>query len=58
LTLTYFLSGHIEEGRAQAKEVLTLNPKFSFQGYAKSLQFKNPDNKMQLIDALQKAGIH
>jgi adenylate cyclase len=58
LTITYFLSGHNQEGRAQAKEVLKLNPKFSFQGYAKSLQFKNPADKMQLIDALQKAGVN
>jgi adenylate cyclase len=57
LTITYFLSGHIEEGRAQAQEVLRLNPKFSFQDYAKSLQLKNPADKMQLINALQKAGL-
>jgi adenylate cyclase len=57
LTITYFLSGHIEEGRAQAHEVLRLNPKFSFQDYAKSLQLKNPADKMQLINALQKAGL-
>jgi adenylate cyclase len=58
LTITYFLSGHNEEGRAEAKEVLRLSPKFSFQGYAKNLQFKNPAEKMQLINALQKAGIN
>ena len=58
LTITYFLSGHNQEGRAQAKEVLKLNPRFSFQGYAKSLQFKNPADKMQLIDALKKAGVN
>jgi hypothetical protein len=58
LTITHFLSGHNEEGCAQAKEVLRLNPKFSFQGYAKSLLLKNPADKMQLIDDLQKAGIN
>jgi TolB-like protein len=58
LTITYFLSGHNEEGRSQAQEVLRLNPNFSFEGYAKSLHLKNPAAKMQLIDALQKAGLN
>jgi TolB-like protein len=57
LTITYFLSGHIAEGRSQAKELLRLQPRFSFEGYARSLQLRNPADKMQLIDALQKAGL-
>jgi tetratricopeptide (TPR) repeat protein len=57
LTITYFLCGHIKEGCAQAKEVLKFYPKFSFEDYVKSLQFKNPADKIELINALQKAGI-
>jgi len=57
LTATYFLSGRDEEARSQAKEVLRLQPKFSFEGYAKRLRLKNQADRKHLIDALRKAGL-
>ena len=57
LTITYFLSSRHEEGRAQAKEVLRVQPKFSFEGYAKRLRLKNQADRKHLIDALRKAGL-
>jgi adenylate cyclase len=57
LTVTYFLTGRDKEARAQAKEVLRLQPKFSFEDYAKRLRLKNPGDRKHLIDALRKAGL-
>jgi hypothetical protein len=49
--------GRVEEARAQAVEVLRLNPKFSLEPYAKTLRFKNPDDGAATIEALRKAGL-
>jgi len=51
------LSGRDEEASVQAKEVLRLQPKFSFEGYAKRLRLKNQADRKHLNDALRKAGL-
>jgi adenylate cyclase len=54
LTEIYGLSGRYEEARAQAAEVLRIQPKFSLEKWAK--RAKGVD-KEKTIDALRKAGI-
>jgi adenylate cyclase len=54
LTEIYSLSGRYEEARAQAAEVLKIQPKFSLEKWAKRV--KGP-NKEKTIDALRKAGL-
>jgi adenylate cyclase len=57
LTATYSMMGRVEEARAQAEEVLRINPKFSLEGWAKTLRLKNPDYTAAVLDALGKAGL-
>jgi TolB-like protein/class 3 adenylate cyclase/Flp pilus assembly protein TadD len=54
---TYSLLGRDEEARAEAEEVLRLNPKFSLESYAKMLPFKNQAQIDRFIEALRKAGL-
>jgi len=54
LTEIYSLSGRYEEARAQAAEVLRIQPKFSLEKWAK--RAKRVD-KEKTIDALRKAGL-
>jgi adenylate cyclase len=54
LTEIYILSGREEEARAQAAEVLRIQPKFSLEKWAKRL--KGPD-KEKVIDGFRKAGL-
>jgi len=55
LTEIYSLSGKYEEARAQAAEVLRIQPKFSLEKWA-TKRAKGPD-KEKVIDALRKAGL-
>ena len=57
LTATYSLSDRDDEARAQAKEVLRVQPKFSVNLYVKKLPFKDKSETQRLIDALTKAGL-
>ena len=54
---TYSLLGHDEEARAEAEEVLRINPKFSLESYAKTLPYKNQLLIGRLVEALRKAGL-
>ena len=54
---TYSLLGRNEEARAEAEEVLRLNPKFSLESYAKMLPFKNQAQTDRFVEALRKAGL-
>jgi adenylate cyclase len=54
---TYSLLGRNEEARAEAEEVLRLNPKFFLESYAKTLPFKNQAQIDRLVEALRKAGL-
>jgi tetratricopeptide (TPR) repeat protein len=57
LTAAYSRMGRVEEARAQAAEVLRINPKFSLEEWAKTQRFKNPDYAAASLDALRKAGL-
>ncbi|HSQ84052.1 MAG TPA: tetratricopeptide repeat protein, partial [Desulfobacterales bacterium] len=50
-------SGHDEKARAQAAEVLRINPKFSMEKWEKRLTYKNQADKDRIISALRKAGL-
>ncbi len=50
MTVVYSLSGRDEEARAEAAEVLRINPKFSLEKFAKRASPK-------LVNALRKAGL-
>jgi adenylate cyclase len=57
LTATYSIAGRDDEARAQAKEVLRIQPKFSAERYTKRLPYKDTSEKQRLMDALHKAGL-
>jgi adenylate cyclase len=57
LAATYSMMGREEEARAEAAEVLRLNPKFSVDMYAKRLTFKDQSVTDKFIDGLRKAGL-
>ena len=54
---TYSSLGREEEARAEAAEVLRIDPKFSLDYFAKTLPYKNQADTERLIDALRKAGL-
>jgi adenylate cyclase len=53
----YGQAGHRDAARAEAEEVLKINPKFSALSYAKRLPYKNKSDRQFFIDAMQKAGL-
>ncbi len=55
--LHYIIMGHADEARAEAEEVIKINPKFSLESYAKTLPFKNQAQLDRLVEALRKAGL-
>ena len=57
LALTYDLMGREREARAEAAEVLRINPKFSLDDYAKNAVFKDPSARDRFVGALHKAGL-
>ncbi len=57
LATTYGMMGREKEARAEAAEVLRINPKFSLDYFAKALPFKDQKVINNLIDALRKAGL-
>jgi adenylate cyclase len=57
LTRTYGWAGRIEEARAQAAEVLRIDPKFNLMRYEKRSPFKNQVDRKRFIDGLRKAGL-
>jgi adenylate cyclase len=57
LTRAYSLAGRMEEAKAEASEILKINPKFSLEGYARIQSFKNPADMKQAIEPLRKAGL-
>jgi adenylate cyclase len=57
LTATYSVAGRLNEARAQAAEVLRVQPKFSSERYAKTFPFRDKTETDQLIAALRKAGL-
>jgi adenylate cyclase len=57
LATAYSKMGREKEARAEAAEVLRINPKFSLEYFAKALPFKNQKVTKNLIDALRKVGL-
>jgi adenylate cyclase len=57
LTTAYSWAGRLEEARAQAAEVLRINPKFSIKQRAKTLPYKNQTDQGRYLDGLRKAGL-
>jgi adenylate cyclase len=57
LAATYSLMGREGEARAEAAEVLRINPKFSLDSFAKILPFKDQSVIDNYINALRKAGL-
>jgi len=53
----YSLAGRDEEARAEAAEVLRLNPEFSLKKWEKSLKYKDQKDQEQFISSLSKAGL-
>jgi adenylate cyclase len=57
MTVVYSLSGREEEARAEAAEVLRIQPKFSLEKLEKKLTYKREEDKERFIVALPKAGL-
>jgi len=57
LAATYMLAGKEAEARAEALEVLRINPNYSLERFAKSLPLKNQADIDREVDALRKAGL-
>ena len=53
----YSLADEMKNARAQAKEIMRLNPDFSVDQVARTDPQKNQDVKKRYIDALRKAGL-
>jgi adenylate cyclase len=54
---TYSALGREEEARAEAAEVLRINPKFSLEGLKRRLPFKDPAAVEPYLASLRKAGL-
>jgi adenylate cyclase len=57
LAACYSSMGRDVEATAAVKEVLRINPKFSFESHAKTLPYKDKADIEREVAALQKAGL-
>ena len=57
LAATYIMIGREDEARAEATEVLRINPKFSVERMVKVRPHIDPANTVRFADALRKAGL-
>jgi adenylate cyclase len=57
LAATYSMMGREKEARAEAEELLRLNPKFSLDYFTKISVYKEQSVIDDIIDALRKAGL-
>ncbi len=57
LTACYAEMGRIEDARAQAAEVLRIDPRYSIGRYATALTYKQPEHAQHFLDALREAGL-
>jgi adenylate cyclase len=57
MTAVYSLSGRDEEARAEAAEVLRIQPKFTLAKFEKRLKYKKKSDVEKFIGALRKAGM-
>ena len=57
LTACYAEMGRLEDARAQAAEVLRIDPRYSIGRYATTLPYKQPEHAQRSLDALREAGL-
>ena len=57
LTACYAAMGRLEDARAQAAEVLRIDPRYSIGRYATILTYKQPEHAQHHLDALREAGL-
>jgi adenylate cyclase len=57
LASSYAQSGQVEEARAEAAEVLQINPRFTIESWKRLLVYKNPEDAEHFIDGMRKAGL-
>jgi adenylate cyclase len=57
LTVTYLELGREAEARAEAAEILKLNPKFSIQKFANVIPYKDSTQTKRVLDALRETGL-
>jgi adenylate cyclase len=57
LATTYSMMGREQEARAEAAEVLRINPKFTMDYYVKTLPYKDQSLTESLVAACRKAGL-
>ena len=57
LATTYNMMGREKDARAEAAEVLRINPKFSLDYYMKRLPYKDRSQIDKLVNAMRKAGL-
>jgi len=57
LAFNYSMMGREQEARAEAAEVLRLNPKFSLDNYARVLPYKDQARIDRFVEALRKVGL-
>ena len=57
LVTTYSLMGREKEARAEAEEVLRINPKFSLDYFAKTVPLKDQSQIDKGVNAMRKAGL-
>jgi adenylate cyclase len=57
LAATYSQAGRLDEARAQAVEVLRVQPKFSTESFGKKMPFKYKADADRFINALRKSGL-
>ena len=57
LVVTYSMMGREKEARAEAAEVLRINPRFSVDSWAKVSLFKDQSETDKVVNALRKAGL-
>ena len=57
LTATYSIMGREKEARAEAAEVLRINPKFSADFFTKTSLIKDQSQRDKVFNALRKAGL-
>ncbi len=57
LLFIYAEMGREDEARAAAEEMMRINPKFSLDGHAKTLPFKDQEYSKRWVEALRNAGL-
>jgi adenylate cyclase len=57
LTATYAQMGRMEDARAQAAEVIKIDPRFSLERWARTVRYRDPADTERVLEAWRKAGL-